>query len=371
MRVLLFSSPGWGTLAIEQLVANGHRVVGLCCRPPASPLRRLARPLRRSVRGWAGRSRTAWFYGEDPFADLMHPRRVARRLRIPWIDPKALGSAKGVEVLQRLRPEVAFVAGFPRRIPQDLAQVPPCGTINFHPSLLPAHRGGTPTRWTILRGERMTGVTAHLVTEALDAGDLLCAKTLEVGEDETWGSLERRAASLAAALLCELAAELAVGRRPAPVPQDQEAATYERPFRQADSVMDWAEPLELTMRRCRAAKPKWGGIFGLHGRPFCAWSVERAEAPGPPAAPGTITRVSPGRWLEVACADGLLRITHLLSEAGDLVSVPRHVGDRAILPGDRCEPSTVVRRWVSPHGELACAATSADGHRATLAPASR
>lgn len=45
--------------------------------------------------------------------------------------------------------------------------------INIHPSLLPAHKGATPTNWMVKNGECIVGLTAHLLTEQIDAGSIL------------------------------------------------------------------------------------------------------------------------------------------------------------------------------------------------------
>ena len=50
--------------------------------------------------------------------------------------------------------------------------------VNIHPSLLPAHRGRTPTVWTVMNGETITGVSAHLVNEQIDDGRLILQESL-------------------------------------------------------------------------------------------------------------------------------------------------------------------------------------------------
>ncbi len=71
------------------------------------------------------------------------------------------------------RLDVLLVAGWGLRLPSDRFSAPRLGTLNVHPSLLPARRGPEPLRWAILEGDERFGVTVHQMTDAIDAGPIL------------------------------------------------------------------------------------------------------------------------------------------------------------------------------------------------------
>lgn len=97
-------------------------------------------------------------------------------------------------------PDVTFSVYYRHRLPATLLRVAPLGSYNFHPSLLPRHRGSFSAPWAILEGDRETGVTCHYMTEELDAGDIVDQVTIPVLDGDTGRSLYFRLVDAAAAL---------------------------------------------------------------------------------------------------------------------------------------------------------------------------
>ncbi len=83
--------------------------------------------------------------------------------------------------LARLRADLVISAGFPRKLPTvPLGALARLGALNVHPALLPRDRGPCPPFWVFRRGEVETGVSVHLLTDALDAGDVLLQERMPV-----------------------------------------------------------------------------------------------------------------------------------------------------------------------------------------------
>jgi methionyl-tRNA formyltransferase len=146
------------------------------------------------------------------------------------------------------------------RIPKAVLAEAPLGGIGFHPSLLPRHRGPDPYFWAIESGDAVTGVTAHLLAEAYDTGDILGHK--EVSLDPSWNAwtLAKKLDRPSLALLRETVAAYARGAPPEPRAQDEAQATAAPEPRDAFLSLSWDEPAESIVRRIRAASP-WPGAF--------------------------------------------------------------------------------------------------------------
>ncbi len=127
---------------------------------------------------------------------------------------------------------MAYVVQF---VPQDFTAIPRHGTIQFHPSLLPRHRGPSSINWPIILGETRTGLSIFRPTDGLDEGPIILQKDTPIGPDETLGKVYfERLFPLGVAALLE-AADLVVNGRAESTPQDESQASYEGWCREAEA----------------------------------------------------------------------------------------------------------------------------------------
>ncbi len=180
---------------------------------------------------------------------------------IPVVEVGALANTRTLTTLAAFQPDVICVACFPRRLPKALLALPPLGCLNLHPSLLPAYRGPSPGFWVLRNGERLTGVTIHLMDEHLDTGDMLLQEAFEIPEGVTSEALEQHCATLGAPLMARAVRALAEGTATRTKQTAEDSSYYSwpldedfsvpvtRPARWAFSFMrgvaDWNGPLDL------------------------------------------------------------------------------------------------------------------------------
>ena len=127
--------------------------------------------------------------------------------------------------LDRVRatgPEIILSAAYPQIFSRELIAIPPRGSVNFHPSLLPRYRGAHPHFWVIAMGEKESGLTAHFMTEEIDAGDIVAQISYPI-EDLDYGQLYERMIAETPAIVREVALFFREGRSAAP--QDPSRAT--------------------------------------------------------------------------------------------------------------------------------------------------
>lgn len=84
------------------------------------------------------------------------------------------------EDIARFRPDILCIAAFTQLIPQSLAQIAPLGAINFHPSMLPRHRGPRPIFWAYYHGDSRLGLTVHRASEKFDAGAIIVQESIPI-----------------------------------------------------------------------------------------------------------------------------------------------------------------------------------------------
>ncbi len=132
-------------------------------------------------------------------------KSVAFTNKIPVYQPLSLKKGEDAEktyaLLKEMAPDFIVVVAYGKILPKEILELPKYCCINVHASLLPKYRGAAPIQWSVLDGEKETGVTTMLMAEGLDTGDMLLKASVEIGDDETASELHDRLAVLGSELL--------------------------------------------------------------------------------------------------------------------------------------------------------------------------
>lgn len=112
-------------------------------------------------------------------------------------DPNNYASKEAYEqeIIEQLRAynvEWLFLAGYMRIIGKTLLSTYEGKTINIHPSLLPAFPGIDAIGQAIRAKVKVTGVTVHYVDEGIDTGPIIAQEAINVLEEDTLTSLQKR-----------------------------------------------------------------------------------------------------------------------------------------------------------------------------------
>jgi methionyl-tRNA formyltransferase len=206
-------------------------------------------------------------------------RRLTRSLGPERIlAAKSLGSRLNSRVeaaLAREAPDIVVSWFWTRKLPSAWLEQARFGGIGAHPSLLPRHRGPNPYFGAIDAGDRETGVTVHTLSAEYDEGDLLRARSIPIGERDSW-QLARALDRPSLALLREVTAAYANGAPPERAPQRPELVSW-APEPSGDALrVNWSWPTERILRRIRALSPVPGLALDIEGLEFIVTRAERA-----------------------------------------------------------------------------------------------
>ena len=223
--------------------------------------------------------------------------------------------AAHAEKVRALAPDLLVSWFWTSRIPTEFRVVGAQGAFGVHPSLLPRHRGGDPYFAVIDGGERVTGVTAHVLEEEYDTGDVLASRELAVDPSWTAWRLAKKLDRPSLALLREVVRAYAEGRPPARRAQNEADASVAPVLREEDLELDFSWSAERLERRVRAASPYPGAYFFL-GDEVLTVIASRATRHAPEGlAPGEAAVDADGTAI-VCTADGGLAL-HAARLAGD------------------------------------------------------
>ena len=258
-------------------------------------------------------------------------KQTAERAGIPVFQPKTLRNEEAVARIASEAPDFIVVAAYGKILPPAVLALPKYGCVNLHGSLLPKYRGAAPIQWSVINGERETGVTTMLMDEGLDTGDILYTEKTPIGENETAGELFDRLSALCPALLLRTLRDLAAGTLKA-VKQNDAEATYVGQLSKADATIDWRLPAAKIHDLVRGLNPWPTAKTSLGGRGLKIWSGAPAarEVPG---APGTV--LTEDGALYVRCGEGAYAVYELQEDGGKRLGVKEflrgHAPDGATL----------------------------------------
>ena len=255
-------------------------------------------------------------------AVLTQPDRPGKRGAALVAPPvKRLALDAGLEVLQPAKLEVAdladlqvdamVVVAYGQLLGRAVLAHPRLGCVNVHASLLPRWRGAAPVQRALLAGDDTTGCTIMQMDAGLDTGGILAQRMLDIGPEETAGSLEARLAEVGAEALIDVLGRLDGLRA---VPQAEAGACYARKIDKEEARLAWGQTAELVGRQVRAFNPAPGAFCYLGEMRVKVWEGRPvAEVAG--AAPGTILALDK-RALTVACGEGCLAVTSVTLPKG-------------------------------------------------------
>lgn len=179
---------------------------------------------------------------------------------IPVFQPKSLRKDTAVlDWLRAQKPDYLVTIAFGQILSQEVLDIPTCGTVNVHASLLPEYRGPNPIQWALLQNKPETGLTTMLTDIGVDTGDMLLKETLPITPEDTLGGLTVKLSEMAGPLLIKTLVGYKNGAvQRTPQPHDQ--ATHAPKLSHEDALLNWGLPAGELQNKIRAQQP-WPGTF--------------------------------------------------------------------------------------------------------------
>jgi methionyl-tRNA formyltransferase len=301
MRIVVHGQQAFGRAVLERLLEKGENVVAVFSAPDKE-----------------GRPR-------DPLAEL------AEAKGLPLHQPRSWKTPEAKELLARYQPDVCMMAYVTLFVPQDVIELPTRGTFQYHPSLLPRHRGPSSINWPIIMGDQKTGLTIFWPNEGLDEGPVLLQKEVAIAPDDTLGSLYfNRLFPMGVDAMMEALDLVREGKAPA-LPQDQSQATYESWCGKKDAEIDWSRPASELYNLIRGCDPQPGAWTTHKGDVVQIYESAGAEGDG---APGEIIEVADA-GVRVAAREGAIMIKRVRPSGGQKIASAEWAAQAGLRAGDR------------------------------------
>ena len=275
MRLILMGQQAFGKAVLERLLETGaDEVVSVYCAPD-----REGRP-------------------QDPL------KESALAAGIPVRQPAGFKEAATLDAMRSDAADLLIMAYVTLFVPAAARDVPKLGSICFHPSLLPLHRGPSSINWPIIGGAKKTGFSWFYPTDGLDEGDLLLQEECDIGPDDTLGDIYFKKIFPAATASVDRVCDLFRSGNPPRRQQDEARATYESWCRKADVEIDWSQPAPRVYNLIRGSNPQPGAWTRHDGSELIIYDSERVGGSG---HPGRVTAVDE-QGVTVQAGGGRIRV---------------------------------------------------------------
>jgi len=308
MRIVLIGQAAFGEKVLEKLVERKEEVVGVYTPP--------------DVKG-----------KPNPL------RELATKLGIPtfWVAGK--WNAEAFAQYTQLEPELNVMAFVTVILPESVLNYPKLGTIQYHPSLLPKHRGGSAINWAIINGESKTGVTIFWPDKGTDTGPILLQKEVPISAEDTVGSLYfNKLFPIGIEAIVESIELIKQGKAPR-IPQDESRATYERLCTEKNTVINWHQPVVKIYNLIRGSNPQPGASTNFAEVRFKMFDSElRLGTAG--GLPGTIMEINPQGFL-VSAPDGAILIKRVQLGGSPKTGATDFAWQVGLKVGDKLGTSTL------------------------------
>ncbi|RZS43130.1 methionyl-tRNA formyltransferase [Herbihabitans rhizosphaerae] len=237
MRVVMFGYQTWGHRTLRALLESEHEVALVVTHPKSDHA---------YEKIWS-----------DSVADLATEHGVEVLIRNRPDDEELLTRLKEVD------PDVIVATNWRTWIPPQIFDLPKHGTLNVHDSLLPKYAGFSPLIWALVNGEKEVGVTAHIMNDELDAGDVVLQRAVPVGPKDTTTDLFHKTLELFGPITVDGLAEIASGRTDW-AKQDRSQASFFHKRAEEDIRIDWTWPAEDLELLVRAQSSPYPSAFTYH-----------------------------------------------------------------------------------------------------------
>ncbi|MBN1622184.1 MAG: methionyl-tRNA formyltransferase [Endomicrobiales bacterium] len=231
MKVLFFGTPQIAVPYLEELL-NSEEVVGVVTQPDKP---------------------------KDRGHQLHEPpvKECAKKRGIPVFQAEKF-TEEAVDKLKTLNPEVGVVISYGRIIPEKVFKIPVFGCFNIHFSILPKYRGAGPIQWSLINGEKETGITTFWIEKTLDSGPILVQKILSIEDTDDSVTLKRKLIPLGIKAMQETLSFVKQNKCKGE-PQKGEP-TFAPSLKKEDGRIDWAKSASEIHNLIRGTKP-WPGAY--------------------------------------------------------------------------------------------------------------
>lgn len=314
LRIVFMGTPDFAKVHLEALVENKYNIVGVFCRedkPKGRGMKLTPPPIKE--------------YAEANNIPVYQPNKVKENPEV-------------MEKLNEWKPNVIIVVAYGRILPKEILDFPKYGAINVHGSILPKYRGAAPIQWSVINGDRETGVTTMYMDEGMDTGDMITISKITIEKNDTYESVHDKLAIIGAKTLISDLEKL--------VENDGELTRTKQPtnftiapmLSKDNSRIDFNDTADSICNLIRGTNPFPGAWCKLdEERTYKVYEAEKIDYEvDTPAELGEIVELNDKKDLFVVrCKDGYVNFLKLKAPGTRLMTAAEYIRGCKVKVGER------------------------------------
>lgn len=250
MKILFMGTPDFAKASLEKIYNAGYEIIGVVTNPDKPKGR-----------------------GMKLFASPVKEFALEKGITV-YQPAKIRNNSEFIEKIKELNPDVICVVAYGKILPKEILEIPSCGCINVHGSLLPKYRGAAPIQWAVINGDKITGVTTMYMDVGMDTGDIILKQEVEIGEDETTGELWEKLATTGGDLLVKTLKEIEKGTVTRTI-QGDDFSVAPMIDKQIAKI-DWNEKTAQEIKNLvRGLNPIMGAYSYIEDKKIKFWNVQK------------------------------------------------------------------------------------------------
>jgi methionyl-tRNA formyltransferase len=292
MRIVVHGQQAFGKAVLEALIKRGENVIAVYVAP------------------------------EKPGQKADPLKEAAIAAKLPVYQPASYRKQEVWDEFRALKPDLQVMAFVTLFVPEEFLNIPTHGSIQYHPSLLPAGRGASAINWPIINGEKETGLSIFWPDNGLDTGAVLLQKKTPISDTDTLGTVYfDRLFPMGVEAMMESVDLVKAGKAPR-IKQDENLATYEGRCGMENARIDWGKPWRQIDRLIRGCNPAPGAWTTIEGKTLQVFEAKPLPAKTPKDIGGKLGEVMEidANGISVVCADGRIKLTRVKPADGGKVS---------------------------------------------------
>ena len=303
MKLIVHGQQAFGKSVLEALLARGEMISAVYCAPDID----------------GGRPDSLKVFAQDQ--------------GLPVYQPKSYKDPTVWDQIRSLEADLCVMAYVTLMVPEEALNAPRLGSIQYHPSLLPMHKGPSSINWPIINGENKTGLSIFWPDNGLDTGPILLQKDVVIDPDDTLGSLYfNHLFPMGVDAILE-AVDLVRDGTALRLNQDPAKGSYEGWCQRTDVEIDWAQSMDVVYNLIRGANPQPGAWTTLNGHTVTILDSKKAIGFAN-IEPGSVAEVDTD-GVSIGCMDGAVRVEKFKPKGAGKMSAKEFLEHYRIEPGAR------------------------------------
>lgn len=305
MKVVFMGTPDFAVPSLEMLIEK-HEVVAVVTQPDKPKGR-----------------------GKKMVYPIIKEKALEHNITV--LQPNKVREEEFIEVLKELNADIIVVVAYGQILPESILNMPKYGCINVHGSLLPKYRGAAPIQWSVINGEKKTGVTTMYMAKGLDSGDMLLKGEMDILEDDTFGSLRDRMSLVGAKVLEETLEKIQSGSVER-IEQNHNEATYAPMIEKETGHINWEKGSDEIINLIKGMDPQPGAFCIYKDEVLKVWKAVKVEDKYESANIGEIVDINKKGFI-VKTNDGALLITEIQAKGGKRMTTDAYLRGHEIEKG--------------------------------------